>query len=156
MSNKYSFTISKFIKAKREDVFEAWANPAIESKWGCPEHCRQGPMEADVRVGGKYRNTMFDGDEEVTVFGTYLEVEPNHKLVFTSQWLGGTNPETVVTVELKDKNGGTELIMTQSGFDSTASAKGHEEGWASSLNKLVTLMKDEHEKITNSESKATN
>lgn len=140
MSDKNSFTITKFIKANRERVYEAWANPSIESKWGCPEHCRQGPMQSDVRTGGSYRNTMFDGDEEVTVFGTYLEVIPNEKLVFTSQWVGGTNPETIVTVELKDKNGGTELTLTQTGFTTTSSAEGHEEGWASCLNKLVKLM----------------
>lgn len=141
MNDKLSFTISKFIKAKREKVYEAWANPAIESKWGCPEHCRQGPMQSDVRVGGSYRNTMYDGEEEVTVFGKYLEVIPNQKLVFTSQWVGGTNPETVVTVEFKDKDGGTELTLSQTGFTTSSSAEGHEEGWASCLNKLADLLK---------------
>lgn len=141
MNDKHSFTISKFIRAKREKVYEAWANPAIESKWGCPAHCRQGPMQSDVRVGGHYRNTMYDGDEEVTVFGTYLEVLPNEKLVFTSQWVGGTNPVTTVTVELIDKHGGTHLTLTQTGFATSSSAKGHEDGWASCLNKLVDMLK---------------
>lgn len=139
MDGRHSFKISKFINAPPERVFEAFANPAIESQWGCPAHCRQGPMRSDVRVGGTYRNTMFDGDEEVTVFGTYLEVVPNQKLVFTSQWVGGTNPETVVTVELRAKDGGTELTLSQTGFGSESSSKGHQEGWDSCLDKLVAL-----------------
>ena len=148
-TDKNAFTISQFIKAKRERVYEAWSNPAIENLWSCPEHCRQGPMQADVRVGGKYRNTMFDGDEEVTVFGTYLEVVPNEKLVFTSQWVGGTNPETVVTVELKDKDGGTIVILSQTGFVTESSADGHEEGWAGCLRKLAAFAPKYFERETN-------
>lgn len=136
---KNSFTINKFIKAKRRKVFDAWTNPALQKMWDCPEHCDQISLQQNVEVGGSYRNTMFDREskEELTVYGTYLEVVDGVKLRFTSKWEGSSSPETIVTVEFADEGEGTRITLSQEGFSSEASTKGHEEGWASCLKKLA-------------------
>lgn len=91
---KNSFTITKFIKAKRSRVFEAWINPDLMRQWDCPEHCDPVSVEQDMTPGGSYRNTMIDREsgEEVTVFGRCLELIPGTKLKFTSQWEGSNEP----------------------------------------------------------------
>lgn len=136
---KNSFTITKFIQAKRAKVFEAWTSPELLKKWDCPEHCDQIALEQNIVTGGSYRNTMFDREskEEVTVYGKYLDVINGVKLKFTSQWENDSAPETIVTVEFADKDGGTMITLSQEGFANEALAKGHEEGWASCLKKLA-------------------
>lgn len=139
MGNNNSFTIKKFIRASRDKVFNAWLDPETLKKWDCPEHCEHSHLEQNVIVGGTYRNSMIDNGVTVTVFGTYREVVLNTKLVFTSQWEDSNSPETLVTVEFADKEGGTEVTLSQTGFENVSTTKGHEEGWASCLNRLAYL-----------------
>ena len=50
----------------------------------------------------------------------------------------GEEPGVVVTddaVYFTDKNGGSEVTLSQSGFANAVSARGHEEGWASAPGK---------------------
>ena len=61
----------------------------------------------DVRVGGKYR-LEFEPDA-MAFFGTYLEVTPHSRLVWTNEESGEGGPVTTVTFE--DKRGKTLLVM---------------------------------------------
>jgi hypothetical protein len=45
--------------------------------------------------------------------------------------------ETVVTVELLEVEGGTELILTHEGFDTETLRREHDEGWKEVLDSLV-------------------
>lgn len=129
--------VSVFIQAKREKVFEAWIRPELMKKWFCPENLTPGVVEADVRVGGTYRGSMIDGSNVYTASGTYQEIAPNEKLVFTHGWEGPDRMETLVTVAFKDKDGGTEVTLTHERFASIEQAKGHEKGWVSALENLA-------------------
>jgi uncharacterized protein YndB with AHSA1/START domain len=136
-ATKNSLQVTQFISSKRKNVFQAWTDQDLVNKWLCPEECRVTYNEADVRVGGKFRESMKCGDNIHTVFGAYREIVPDKKLVFTHQWEEPNSIETEVAVELTDQNGGTEVALTQRGFINAASAKGHEEGWASALRNLA-------------------
>jgi uncharacterized protein YndB with AHSA1/START domain len=61
----------------------------------------------DVRVGGKYR-LEFEPDA-MAFFGTYLEVTPHSRLVWTNEEGGEGGPVTTVTFE--EKGGKTLLVM---------------------------------------------
>jgi uncharacterized protein YndB with AHSA1/START domain len=61
----------------------------------------------DVRVGGKYR-LEFEPDA-MAFFGTYLEVTPHSRLVWTNEEGGEGGPVTTVTFE--EKRGQTLLVM---------------------------------------------
>lgn len=136
-ATKDSLKVTQFISGRREKVFQAWTDPVLVKKWLCPGECRVTFNQADVRVGGKYRETMKCGADSHTVFGAYREIVPGKRLVFTHEWEEPNSIETVVAVELRDKNGGTEVMLTQHGFLDAATAKGHEEGWASALRNLA-------------------
>lgn len=129
--------VTQFIPSERKQVFRAWTDPEFVKKWLCPEECQVIANEAKVAVGGKYRESMKCGDEIHTVVGTYREIIPNRKLVFTHKWEGPDAVETVVDVDFTDKNGGSEVMLTQKGFTNAASAKNHEQGWASALRNLA-------------------
>ena len=61
----------------------------------------------DVRVGGKYR-LEFEPDG-TAFFGTYLEVTPHSRLVWTNEEGGEGGPVTAVTFE--DMGGKTLLVL---------------------------------------------
>jgi uncharacterized protein YndB with AHSA1/START domain len=98
----------------------------------------------DVRAGGQYRIEVTgptgDGDgaeQRVAVAtGVYREIVPNELLQFT--WVGTWNPdeESLVTVSLKDVEGGTEVTVTHERVATEQSMKGYELGWTGCLEKL--------------------
>ncbi len=134
-----SLRITRFIDSKREQVFRSWTDSNLVNKWLCPEECKIISNNALVTVGGRYRESMKCGDTVHTVSGTYKEIVPNRKLVFSHKWLEPDAVETAVTVEFADKDGGCEVTLKQKGFRSADSAKGHEEGWSSALRNLAGM-----------------
>ena len=90
-------------------VFEAWTKPELIKRWWVPKSMGMSLLscEMDVRVGGKYR-LEFEPDA-VAFFGTYLEVTPHSRLVWTNDEGGESGPVTTVTFE--EKGGKTLLVM---------------------------------------------
>src|SRR4030095_7166415 len=68
------------------------------------------PGEVDARVGGKYR-LIFEikGAPPMEFFGTYLEVVPNSRLVWTNEEAGEAGAVTRATFE--DRGGKTLLTL---------------------------------------------
>src|SRR5882724_11334377 len=66
-------------------VFEAWTRPELFKRWWAPKSMGMSLLscEMDVRVGGKYR-LVFEPDA-MAFFGTYLEVTPPLRLVWTNE-----------------------------------------------------------------------
>ncbi len=90
-------------------VFEAWTKPELFRRWWVPKSMGMSLLscEMDVRVGGKYR-LEFE-PEAMAFFGTYLEVTPHSRLVWTNEEGGEGGPVTTVTFE--EKGGKTLLVM---------------------------------------------
>jgi len=93
--------------------------------------------EADPRVGGRYRFVMKGTDgEEHDVSGTYREVVPGEKLVFTWAWYTTPERESLVTVSIKREGEGAILTLTHEQFFDEAARDGHKRGWTGTLEKL--------------------
>ncbi len=139
-----SLEIKRLIKAPRDRVYAAWTDPAQLKQWFGPENVQTRNLIADARVGGKFRWDIIDPDgDEMTVHGEYRELEPGKKIVFTWQWdddEAWKNRTSVVTVELDDANGGTELRLTHVQLPSEQSRDGHTGGWNSALDKLEKML----------------
>ena len=90
-------------------VFEAWTKPELFKRWWVPKSMGMSlrSFEMDVRVGGKYR-LEFEPNG-MAFFGTYREVTPPSRLVWTNEEGGEGGPVTTVTFE--DKGGKTLLVM---------------------------------------------
>src|SRR4026207_645684 len=90
-------------------VFEAWTKPELFKRWWAPKSMGMSlrSCEMDVRVGGKYR-LEFE-NHAIAFFGTYLDVTPPSRLVWTNEEGGEGGPVTTVTFE--EKGGKTLLVM---------------------------------------------
>lgn len=131
--------IERRFAAPREKVFRAWTDPQALKKWFAPSDAFATPeAEVDLRVGGRYRLVMVSPDGEThTVSGVYKEIRAPEKLVFTWAWAGWPEAqETLVTVELHERGGMTELVLTHERFPNAEVRDKHGEGWAGCLNRL--------------------
>src|SRR5260221_14562311 len=80
--------VTRTINGPARIVFEAWTKPELFKRWWVPKSAGMSLLscEMDVRVGGKYR-LMFSkpaAPEPMAFFGSYLEVTPHSRLVWTN------------------------------------------------------------------------
>ena len=107
--------IERLIDASRDVVFALWTTKAAMEAWyqdGDGWIVRV--TELDVRVGGRYRVEF--GPPGATPFvesGVYVEIDPPARLVMTETIQGVDTPwaDTRVTVELRDEDGKTRLVL---------------------------------------------
>lgn len=133
-----SLQITRTLPAPREKVFRAWTQAEALKTWFAPDdqYATRIP-HLDVRTGGGYRIEMEKEGKSHVVVGTYQEVRPPERLVFTWKW--ETEPqhgESVVTIDLVDRSGKTELTLTQERFPSEAARDEHNKGWTGCLDRL--------------------
>jgi uncharacterized protein YndB with AHSA1/START domain len=64
--------------------------------------------DMDVRIGGKYRLEFAYGDSKAAFFGTYNEVTPHSRLVWTNE---ESDDGAVTTVTFEERGGRTLLVM---------------------------------------------
>jgi uncharacterized protein YndB with AHSA1/START domain len=102
-----------------------------------PEGVETFSVEADPRVGGKYRFIMRSPDgEEHDVSGVYREVVRNEKLVFTWAWRSTPERESIVTVAIKPDGDGSILTLLHEQFFDEPARDRHQHGWTGCLDKL--------------------
>ena len=91
-------------------VFEAWTKPELFRQWWVPKSLGMSLLscEMDVRVGGKYRVEFAHGDSQAAFFGTYQEVTPHSRLVWTNE---ESDEASITTVTFAEKGGKTLLVM---------------------------------------------
>ena len=103
--------VTRTVNAPARLVFEAWTKAELFRRWWVPKSYGLTLLacEMDVRVGGQYRLVFRHGDSTMEFFGTYLEVTPHSRLVWTNEEGGEGGPVTTVTFE--EKGGKTLLVM---------------------------------------------
>jgi uncharacterized protein YndB with AHSA1/START domain len=127
-----------------EKVWRAWTDPeAVRKWWGPQQGGKVSLAELEVRVGGRF-HIVFGGEQgtDHEVQGTYKEVVPNRKLVFTWTW-PRTTPDRVslVTILFNAKGGGTELDFRHEQFIDEKARDDHKRGWSGLLDKLADYLK---------------
>lgn len=139
-NDTFELNMSRFIRAPREKVYDAFVDAKALAAWHCPRGMHAPEATADARVGGAYRIVMQrrDGGRHVAG-GRYRELRRPEFLAYTWHWEEGGIPadvETLIEVRLAEKDGGTELQMRHSGFPTSARRDGHLGGWNSVFNHL--------------------
>jgi uncharacterized protein YndB with AHSA1/START domain len=82
MRNGQSITSVRTIRARRRDVFAAWTQPALMTRWAVDE------FSNDPRPGGRYRQVNRDQTGEHVVSGKYRDFVPYERLVMTWNYQG--------------------------------------------------------------------
>lgn len=103
--------VTRKVDAPARLVFEAWTKAELFRRWWVPKSYGLTLLscEMDVRVGGQYRLAFRHGDATMEFFGTYLEVAPPSRLVWTND--EGDSGQTVTTVTFEESGGRTLLTV---------------------------------------------
>ena len=103
--------ITRTFNAPARIVFDAWTKPELIKRWWVPKSMSMSLLscEMDVRVGGRYRLEFSHEGSTWAFFGTYKEVTPHSRLVWTNDEGGDDGPVTTVTFE--EQGGKTLLVM---------------------------------------------
>jgi uncharacterized protein YndB with AHSA1/START domain len=144
LATKPSLTLTRSYPVAPEKVWRAWTDPQAVAKWWGP-----GPgepvslAELDVRVGGRFRIVFGGPDGKLhECAGSYKEVMPYRKLVFTWSW-PNTTPErvSVVTIEFRGSEKATELVFRHEELFDEKVRDDHKLGWSASLDKLAEFLR---------------
>ncbi|WP_244459561.1 SRPBCC family protein [Roseomonas fluvialis] len=134
-----SLTLVRRIKAAPAAVFDAWTRPEILATWWGPHHTRVLEAEIDPREGGRFRVVLVeDTGARHEISGTYAEVAPPERLVFSWAWTNAPERVSRVTVVLRQIAEGTEVTLTHDRFADEGTATRHRRGWTESLDRLTT------------------
>lgn len=106
--------VTRTFDAPARLVFEAWSTPELFKQWWVPRSMGMTlrSCDMDVRTGGKYR-LVFGDDPANTMafFGSYLDVVPNQRIVWTNEESGDAG--SVSTVTFEERDGKTLLVMSE-------------------------------------------
>ena len=137
--------ITRVIDASRDEVFHAWTDPDELRRWWGPGEFTCPEADVDLRPGGSYRLVMQPAAGEPFVLGgTYREVRPPERLVYTWRWETGPaadGSESLVTVEFREAGEErTELVLTHSDFPESHGPAPYRMGWEGGLDKLAVRL----------------
>lgn len=140
-----ALVFSRWFDAPRDLVFRMFTRPEHVVRWlGCGP-ASEVTFTNDPRVGGAFASEAHMADGTVNrVFGTYREIAEPERLVFTWSWdvPGFTGADTLVTVTLAEKDGGTELTLRHEAFAEARARDLHGQGWGTCLDKIAGLLAD--------------
>jgi uncharacterized protein YndB with AHSA1/START domain len=126
--------VQRVIGAPIEEVFDALTDPAAMAEWFSPEgHAR---VEAEPHVGGRFMVVMVGRDVEIEHRGTFLEIDPPRRLVFTwsSRFTDGRDSQ--VAIDLTPTGDGTRLSLVHRLLTAEQAAS-HAGGWTRILDRLA-------------------
>ncbi len=154
--------VTREFPVPREQVFSAWIEPDRITQWFRPAN-GSSSAELDVRPGGRYRISVHPSPDlpAADIVGTYLEVVPPERLVYTFGWelpalddLGGLadledrdrrlenlkDLNSLVTVRFRDLGGSTEVSITHERLATQGLRAFHIFGWESVLDNLADVV----------------
>ncbi|MCD4509620.1 SRPBCC family protein [Brucella pseudogrignonensis] len=138
--------LHRVIATKPEKVYRAFVEPDAIASWIPPYGflCTVHEMNATVGGGHKMSFRNFTTGESHSFGGTYVELVPGERLVYTDRFDDTNLPgEMKVTIELKAVSVGTEVNITQEGVPDIIPAEACYLGWQDSLDKLRRLVEPE-------------
>jgi len=131
--------VRRVIHATREDVFDAWLDAENMAEWMRPGDTFEAKVELDPRVGGKFHILMIHGRDDHDHWGEYLEIDRPNRLSFT--WISKNTlmQPTIVTIEFREVENGTELTLTHRGLPDEK-VEDHRNGWGTIVRRLAEVV----------------
>lgn len=148
-SSDTELVLSRIIDAPRAKVFKAWTDAESLKKWFAPLPWTTSHAQLDVRPGGSSIITMRSPEgADFPNSGTFLEVVPNEKLVFTDAytkaWEPSGKPFMTVILTFEDAAAGKTRYTARVRHWSAADREAHEKmgfhtGWGLCTDQLEAL-----------------
>jgi uncharacterized protein YndB with AHSA1/START domain len=132
-----TLVLRRTFSAARQRVFRAWIEPEALESWLRPKGMSMTVRSLDARVGGSFHFDLGNGN---AIVGTYLQIAPPEKLVFT--WSGTVMQglETIVTLDFLDQGPVTEMVLTHEGLSTPDLRALIGSGWPSLLDALSEVL----------------
>jgi uncharacterized protein YndB with AHSA1/START domain len=112
-------TIVRDFAAPTERVFRAWTDPDLVVRWMGPNSTEMRIDRWDAETGGRYRYTVAqDGQEVAAFYGSFHEVRPSERLVWTFTWEGMPDGVSLETMTFTDLGDGRTRVTSVSVVDS--------------------------------------
>jgi uncharacterized protein YndB with AHSA1/START domain len=140
----FELVVTRTFNAPARIVFEAWSKPELFKQWWIPKSVGMSLVscDMDIRTGGKYRLVFShpDFDQPMAFFGTYNEVTPHTRLVWTNE----ESDQGAVTTVTLEENGGKTLLTLHERYPTTAALEealaGSAEGFPEQFAQLDELL----------------
>lgn len=114
-------------------VWAVWTRPELIRSWfGCSHGFRAHDIAVDLRPGGNWSLRNVKGEITEHVSGTYHEVAPTQRLVY-SYHFEGTEFFSTISVDLTPDGDGTRLHFLQTGFPDAQARIEHQKGWPQAI-----------------------
>ena len=149
-AHEYELSLTRLIDAPRAAVYRAWTDPELLKQWFAPLPFTTPHAELDVRPGGANLIVMKSPDgQEMPNRGSYLEVVPNEKIVFTDAYVGDwapspNKPFMTVILTFEDEAGKTRYTARVRHWTAedkeTHEKMGFHQGWGICADQLAALV----------------
>ena len=140
----FSLTMNRSFKYPKKDVYDAWTNKEYLTSWFAPtKEFTTIVHEQELKVGGKYKIEMREPDGTAHVIhGEYVALNPFDQIIFTWEWESDEQEvNSLVTIDLKETNSSTEMVLLHEKLESQNSVDLHSEGWIGCLSQLDEYFK---------------
>lgn len=137
--------VTRTFNAPARKVFAAWTRPELFRQWWVPVSSGMAMVacDMDVRIGGSYRLEFSHPDfaQMMVVFGKYLDVTENSRLVWTNDESDAGAVTTVTFTERGDQT----IVVIHDLYPSTKAldnevASGATAGMSESLDQLAVFV----------------
>lgn len=140
--------ITKFIPANRHDVFDAFIKPQKIEKWAYPQGMSLKVPRFEAHSGGEYQYIHLGQDGDYNCVGHIESFIPDEKLEMIDERITGPDGKILMEnlpckISFRDKTGGTEVTVIQTGFKDKKTEQECEQGWADSLNQLAGFLEQD-------------
>lgn len=110
-TSDHDVVVTRTVNGPARLVFRAFTEADLFRQWWVPRSYGLHLLscEMDVRVGGQYRLVFQHEESTMAFFGTYIEVTPPSRLVWTNEESDGG--VTVTTVTFSEIDGRTVVVL---------------------------------------------
>lgn len=144
MTAPVSVKVSRVFGATAERVFDAWLDPAMIGRFMFGPALREETiihLKVDARVGGAFSFKVDRAGQEIDHIGVYREIDRPRRLVFTWGIAGMSDGESVVTIDITQRDGGCDLTLVHEMQPQWADfAPRVEQGWTTMLTALGKVL----------------
>ena len=134
--NDLNLKVERTINAAPTEVFNAWLNPEMLRQFMMPAAGMSvAKASNDPKEGGRFEIVMLAGENEIPHAGTYREISPHDRIVFTWESPFSVDDSTV-TLTFMPTNEGTHLTLTHVRFSDAEARDNHQGGWIGILEAL--------------------
>ena len=131
-------SVERVLPASPDEVFREWIDAEGMREWMCPRPAHATTVTLDPVVGGHLRIDISDEGLDFYVSGTYLELDPPHRLSFTwssSAWEDPT-AQSIVTVTLQAQDESSTLMTISHVLLPGRVADDYQRGWTAIARQL--------------------